>query len=227
MGGGSAVTTGVNNIFIGGTNGFEFSFTGSASKRIYISTGAELGTEGVSKAAPTGSSGWVFIGGSNVVAATNQFYFGASPQISHSYAASYSDVTIYAPSAIGTNFYGGNFIINAGRGTGTGSAGDVIFATATTGSTGTTVQTLSNRVWVKGHTGFVGIGTPSPSSSLDVSGSGRFTNGLTVTGSVTISSVLNLTPSDPLPTGTTGSLAVSGSDLFFHNGTSWRQIVLI
>jgi hypothetical protein len=31
----------------------------------------------------------------------------------------------------------------------------------------------------------IGIGTISPSASLDVSGSGRFTNGLTVTGSIT------------------------------------------
>ena len=229
VGGGSVVTTGVNNIFIGSTNGFEFSFTGSASKRIYISTGAELGTEGVSKAAPTGSSGWVFIGGSGANASTNQFYFGASPQISHSFAASYSDITIYAPSAIGTDFYGGNFIINAGRGTGAGSAGDVVFATSTTGSTGSTLQTLSNRVWVKGHTGFVGISVANPSYTLDVSGSGRFTDGLIVTGSATITNVLTLPYQDPLPSSpATGSIALSGSGatfvgMFVWTG-AWTQI---
>jgi hypothetical protein len=43
--------------------------------------------------------------------------------------------------------------------------------------------------------------------------------------SVSITSVLNLSKSNPLPTGTTGSLAVSGSHLYFHNGTSWVQVV--
>jgi hypothetical protein len=34
--------------------------------------------------------------------------------------------------------------------------------------------------------GNVGIGTTTPSASLDVSGSGRFTNGLDVTGSLDV-----------------------------------------
>jgi hypothetical protein len=46
-----------------------------------------------------------------------------------------------------------------------------------------------------------------------------------ITGSVSISSVLNLAKSHPLPTGITGSLAVSGSHLYFHNGTSWVQTI--
>jgi hypothetical protein len=44
-----------------------------------------------------------------------------------------------------------------------------------------------------------------------------------VTGSVSITQTLSLSPSDPLPTGQLGMLAVSGSDLYFHNGTSWVQ----
>lgn len=44
-----------------------------------------------------------------------------------------------------------------------------------------------------------------------------------VTGSVSITETLSLSPSDPLPTGQLGMLAVSGSDLYFHNGTSWVQ----
>jgi len=228
IGGGSAVTTGGRNIFIGSSNGAEFSFTGSASQRIYISTAVD-GVEGVSKAAPTGSSGWAFIGGYSNGLATNDFYFGASPFINHSYPATVSNLNFYTPSAIGTDFYGGNFILNAGRGTGTGSAGDVIFATSTTGSTGSTLQTLSNRVWIKGHTGFVGIGTATPSSSLDVSGSGRFTDGLTVTGSATITNVLTLPYQDPLPPSpATGSIALSGSGatfvgMFVWTG-AWTQI---
>ena len=50
-------------------------------------------------------------------------------------------------------------------------------------------------------------------------------NTVQITGSLSISSVLNLAKSNPLPTGITGSLAVSGSHLYFHNGTSWVQAV--
>lgn len=40
-----------------------------------------------------------------------------------------------------------------------------------------------------------------------------------------INNALALTPLDPLPTGFTGMLAVSGSSLYFHNGSSWQLIV--
>lgn len=49
-------------------------------------------------------------------------------------------------------------------------------------------------------------------------------DGLVVTGSVSISSVMRLSPQDPLPRGTIGDMAVSGSNLFFYNG-NWSQII--
>jgi hypothetical protein len=49
------------------------------------------------------------------------------------------------------------------------------------------------------YLGRVGISNPNPSYRLDVSGSGNFTNNLTVTGSATISNILTLIPQDPLP----------------------------
>ena len=45
-----------------------------------------------------------------------------------------------------------------------------------------------------------------------------------VTGSVSITRTLNLAPSNPLPSGTVGDLAVSGSSLYFYNG-SWTLVV--
>ena len=39
-----------------------------------------------------------------------------------------------------------------------------------------------------------------------------------------IDAVLNLSAQDPLPTGALGDLSVSGSSLYFHNGTSWSVI---
>jgi len=45
-----------------------------------------------------------------------------------------------------------------------------------------------------------------------------------ITGSVNISETIKLAPQNPLPTGALGELAVSASNLYFHNGTSWSQI---
>jgi hypothetical protein len=74
----------------------------------------------------------------------------------------------------------------------------------------------------------IGIGTITPSYKLDVSGSGNFTNNLTVTGSATISNILTLIPQDPLPSGVpTGSFAVSSSappKPYFYDGTAWNAL---
>jgi hypothetical protein len=45
-----------------------------------------------------------------------------------------------------------------------------------------------------------------------------------ITGVVQFNSVIKLTGQDPLPTGGVGQLAVSASNLYYHNGTSWAQI---
>ena len=52
----------------------------------------------------------------------------------------------------------------------------------------------------------------------------QITGSLSVTGSVGVSNVMNLKPLDPLPAGTIGDLAVSGSNLFFYNG-AWTQVI--
>ena len=44
-------------------------------------------------------------------------------------------------------------------------------------------------------------------------------------GSVNIKRALKLDAQDPLPAGALGELAVSGSSLYFHNGSSWQTIV--
>jgi hypothetical protein len=48
-----------------------------------------------------------------------------------------------------------------------------------------------------------------------------------ITGSATISQTLNLKAQDPLPTGQLGSLAVSASALYFHNGAAWKEVSLV
>lgn len=48
-----------------------------------------------------------------------------------------------------------------------------------------------------------------------------------VTGSVNMKDTLNLASQNPLPAGAVGDLATSGSALYFHDGSSWRQVSLI
>lgn len=219
---GSQITTGSRNVFIGSHNGSSFAFSGSASRIIFISTGVD-GTEGSNKAIPSGNN-WGFMGGYENGNATNQFYFGASPFINHPYPASNSDVSFFAPSGLGTDFYGGNFIINAGRGTGTGTGGDLIFQTANAATSGTTLQTLAERMRIKYNTGNVLIGTATDSGfRLDVNGTVRvngqlFFNsayGSYVQGSIYRSSVFGLvfagtegSSYDLMWTDRTGSLAL-------------------
>jgi len=57
-----------------------------------------------------------------------------------------------------------------------------------------------------------------------ISGSNGTDGNLTTQGSVNVGQILNLQPQDPLPGGQLGDLSVSGSDLYFNNGTSWSQI---
>jgi hypothetical protein len=52
----------------------------------------------------------------------------------------------------------------------------------------------------------------------------EFKRSAEVTGSVSISDVLQLAQKDPLPTGAVGQLAVSASNLYYHNGTTWVNI---
>lgn len=66
-----------------------------------------------------------------------------------------------------TDKNGGNLNINGGIGAGAGTSGDVIIASATPTTTGTTLQTLTNRWWVKGGTGYLGNNS-NPAQDLDV-----------------------------------------------------------
>ena len=51
------------------------------------------------------------------------------------------------------------------------------------------------------------------------------TDNMTITGSVKLSSVMNLQPQNPLPAGNIGDLAVSSSNqLYFYNG-AWTLVV--
>jgi hypothetical protein len=52
------------------------------------------------------------------------------------------------------------------------------------------------------------------------------TKNITLTGSAQlVSSLVKLTPYSTLPSGSLGLMAVSGTTLYFHDGTNWRAVI--
>jgi len=94
---------------------------------------------------------------------------------------------------------------------------------------GPNVQGQGGTAWTNSNYLAIGSDTEAADNLLygDHGSSDRFLQvkgDLRVTGSATISEVLELAEQDPLPTGAVGQLAVSASALYFHNGTSWSAI---
>jgi hypothetical protein len=95
----------------------------------------------------------------------------------------YSSTTVETPSisgllGTGTDFDAPHFNIYSGRGTGSGLGGDVYINTYNGGgSSGTTPQTATTKVTIKGTSGNVGIGVINPSYKLEVNGPIKTANG--------------------------------------------------
>ncbi len=62
------------------------------------------------------------------------------------------------------------------------------------------------------------------SSNFYIDQNTLITGELIQTDAIEVNTYLQLNPSDPLPSGSLGRLAVSGTVLYFHNGTSWSAI---
>jgi trimeric autotransporter adhesin len=145
-------------------------------------------------------------------------------------SADLSTLTLQAGNANYVNRAGGNLILSTGgsAGSGDGVNGYIAFrVTNTTASSGVTNSTSEVARFSLGKNLLIGT-TTDPGYKLNVSGSGNFTDNLTVTGSATISNILTLTPQSPLPSGVpTGSFAVSSSappKPYFYDGTSWNAL---
>jgi len=169
----------------------------------------------------------LIIGGNDVsnLYSINDVYIGGGVQDLNNGNA--TSVTINASGGgNATNTTGGNIRIAGGKGTGNAIPGDVIFATSVTGSSGTTLQTLTDRWYIKGNSGTLANRNISHTSSfaMDISGLVGITGSLIMTGSIFMSPsssfVLPLTASSsPL----TGSAYWSGSLLFIWNGTRYMS----
>lgn len=67
--------------------------------------------------------------------------------------------------------------------------------------------------------GAIGLRT-IPNDLLDINATQNPSLGITLKGT------LKLKPLSSLPAGTLGAMAVSGSDLYFHNGSEWKKVLL-
>ena len=78
--------------------------------------------------------------------------------------------TLNAAGGSGTNIYGASTTIAGGKATGNAAGGSIVFSTSDAGASGTTLQSLSEKLRITAS-GFLGIGTTSPYSLLSISNS--------------------------------------------------------
>jgi hypothetical protein len=114
------------------------------------------------------------------------------------------DVLVTATGGSGTDIGGANFTLAAGRPTGSGAGGEIIFSTAPPGATGTALRALSERMRITDD-GFVGMGVAVPVSPLHVQ----------------VSSVGTIAPI----TGTAATIERSGECYLSVFGSSWGGVV--
>lgn len=117
-----------------------------------------------------------------------------------------------SPTAGGANNYnGGNLILAAGPGKGTGTGGRINFQTADGGSSGNTLNPLTTKMTILDN-GFVGIAQNTPTVPLHVGGDAIISGNLTVSGTSTTVQTTNTFVSDEVLTLNAGETAngVSG-----------------
>jgi Chaperone of endosialidase len=108
----------------------------------------------------TSGSNQFVSGGSNggLAFPISDVYFGTGPQGDLINTMSGSSYTINGSGGFGNNQNGGAITIAGGKGTGTGNAGDINFSTSILGASGTTLQSLSQKMTLKGGSGNFLIG---------------------------------------------------------------------
>ena len=230
---GTGITTGESNTIIGA--GDAGNLPSNTSNVIHLVAGDGYEINRADTALLGLTSRYAFIGGGfNFARYINDFYLGAGhrvrdPQLAH--------INLYAPSGFPTKVddIGSNFTINAGRGTGTGAGGSIIFRTSQATTSGTTLQTLTERARI------------SPTGSLLVNRQSQLTADtiykLDVNGSARIDGKLNFATRDikigTNASGASGVIAIGQQDavdnyskvgtgrailIGFGNGNNWGTV---
>lgn len=143
-------------------------------------------------------------------------YFGSGP-VSNLSNGLGAPVTINSSGGNGTDKSGGLLRLAAGKGTGNAAPQDVIFATATSTSSGTTLQTLSDRWYIKGATGYLS-NSATPTSLLDIAGAVGYSQ---------LRLRISYTPSSTSDTnGATGDVAWDENYLYVKTPSGWKRTAL-
>lgn len=154
-------TSGTDNVAIGRAAGINIS-TGINNTLLGANTGASLTTGstniliGNNTDCPAATSNTMVVGGAST--------FIGSVYIGNGITASVPvDLFISATGGSGANVGGANHIIAGGIGTGTGAGGAIVFQTSSVGTTGSSANSLINRLTIGGDGGvkWTGIATAS------------------------------------------------------------------
>jgi hypothetical protein len=208
---GESVTSGSNNVFIGNNSGNGIV---GGTNNLHFATGEQLTNGDFSNSIHFGSGrannrSLTFGVGTTTGTYLNNVYFGAGFSTTNTLGGSGRGVTLQPTTESGkTDSSALNITLAGGIGTGAGTPGDVIISTATSGSTGSTLQTLTTRLVVKANTGNGGMGTTSP-GDLTPNGWGSGGRSLEILGSSNESTGLFLRR---------GNFTGIGLDLWAQNG---------
>ena len=145
-----------------------------------------------------------------------QIFFGSGPKSSLNGGLG-APVTINASGGNGTDKQGGLLRLAAGKSTGAAIAPDLIFATATASTSGTTLQTLTDRWYVKGETGYLS-NSLNPTSLLDIAGPQGYAQ-LRLRTAHTPSSTADAN-------GNTGDIAWDSNYIYVKTASGWKRTAL-
>ncbi len=163
---GTALTTATGDTFIG-PNSDTLSTTGSDDTLVGNGTYAANFSESVAlgNSLDITANNQVLIGNFNNTSAVggSDIYLGNGVQ-----NVSAGNVILQSTGGIGTDINGAQLTLAGGKSTGAGVPGSVIFSTSTALTSGTTLQTLSERARIDGATGSLLIGTTTSATNASL-----------------------------------------------------------
>ncbi len=147
----------------------------------------------------------------------NDVYFGTGPRSGQSTKIG-SSVTINGSGAgDDVDKVGGSLRIAAGKSTGNATPADIIFATASATVSGSDLQALSNRWYIKGETGSLS-NTLTPTAMLDISGAAGYDQ---------LRMRTSYTPTSSTDTnGAVGDVAWDDDYIYIKTSVGWKRSTL-